>query len=87
MEKAYLLFASIKDYQDSKERAALCKKAYEEKKAAREERERANRAAALNTEKSNLQTELANLKGLFTGKRRKEIEARLYEIEWELKRL
>ena len=98
LEKAYLLFASIKDYQDSKERAALCKKAYEEKKAAREERERAkraareereraNRAAALNTEKSNLQTELANLKGLFTGKRRKEIEARLAQIENELNSL
>jgi len=34
-----------------------------------------------------LKTELANLKGLFSGKRRKEIEARLQVIENELKGL
>lgn len=43
--------------------------------------------AALNMEKQSLQAELANLKGLFTGKRRKEIEARLAQIEEELKKL
>ena len=98
LKKAYLLFASIKDYLDSKEHADKCKHAYEEKKAARKTRERAKKAAAqeaerqrriatLNAEKTSLQTELANLKGLFTGKRRKQIEARLIEIDNELKKL
>ena len=98
LKKAYQIFNSIKDYKDSKEREAFCKKAHKEKKTAREERERAERAAALeaerqrkiaalNTEKTTLQTELSNLKGLFTGKRRKQIEARLAEIDNELKSL
>ena len=38
-------------------------------------------------EKGVLNEELANLKGIFTGKRRKEIETRLAEIETELKGL
>ncbi len=38
-------------------------------------------------ERTSLQTELSNLKGLFTGKRRKESEARLGEIDVELKKL
>ena len=37
--------------------------------------------------KAALETELANLKGPFTGRRRREIEAKLVEIEMELKRL
>jgi hypothetical protein len=87
LKTAYLLFASIKDYLDSKERADKCKHAYEEKKATREEKARQEKIASLNSEKSALQTELASLKGLFTGKRRKEIEARLSQIESELKSL
>ena len=39
---------------------------------------------ALKREKTILQTELANLKGMFSGKRRKEIENRLAEIDAEL---
>ena len=39
----------------------------------------------LQNEKAALQTELANLKGMFTGKRRKEIEARLREMDGEIK--
>ena len=81
-----------------KELKAEREKLEKAEKKAREARERAERAAAeekarqeriatLNTEKANLQTELANLKGLFTGRRRKEIEARLAQIENELKRL
>ena len=46
-----------------------------------------DRLSVLNEEKGRLHTELANLKGLFTGKRRKEIEARLAEIDAELKKL
>lgn len=54
---------------------------------AKAEAERQAKIAALNGEKQALQTELANLKGLFTGKRRKEIEARLAQIGEELKKL
>lgn len=62
------------------ERIEMEKKAAEEKKI-QQHREK------LNTEKNSLHTEQCNLKGLFTGKRRKEIEARLAEIETELKGL
>lgn len=41
----------------------------------------------LNAEKMELYREQSQLKGLFTGKRRKEIETRLYEIETQLKGL
>ena len=41
----------------------------------------------LETEHNTLQTELVNLKGLFTGKRRREIKARLKEVEQELAKL
>lgn len=43
--------------------------------------------ALLNAEKANLQTKLSNLKGIFSGKRRKQIETRFAEIESELKKL
>ena len=65
----------------------------EERRRQQEEAEARNRAgraryrAALESERVSLQTECSNLKGLFTGKRRKEIEARLAEIEAELKKL
>ena len=81
-----------------KELKAEREKREKAEREAREARERAERAlaeekvrkesiTALSVEKSNLQTELANLKGLFTGRRRKEIEARLAQIEKELKHL
>ena len=41
----------------------------------------------LTKEQTRLNNELANLKGLFTGKRRKEIEERLMVINAELKKL
>ena len=75
------------------ERIAAEKRAEEERIAAQiaaEKRaagEKMRRKAALEQEKSALKTEMANLKGLFTGKRRKEIETRLAEIETELKGL
>lgn len=43
-----------------------------------------NNRAAMESERTALQNELANLKGLFSGKRRKEIEARLAAIAKEL---
>lgn len=51
----------------------------------RQEEKRAEERAALESEQTALQTELASLKGLFTGKRRREIEARQKEIEKELR--
>ena len=50
-------------------------------------KQKAERIATLEAERGTLQEEKANLKGFFTGKRRKEIEARLAEIETELKGL
>jgi 3-methyladenine DNA glycosylase Tag len=42
---------------------------------------------ALEAQKEALEAELSQLKGIFSGKRRKEIETRLAEIETELKGL
>ena len=81
------LFNSIDTLEE--ERAAA-RKVSEERRAAAEkaaEGRRIARIAALNSEKITLNTELANLHGLFTGKRRREIEARLVEIDAELKKL
>lgn len=51
------------------------------------EQERKQKRASLETEQVALQSELANLKGLFTGKRRREIEARLVKINQILRDL
>ncbi len=78
--KAAELFKPLRHYKDSAERAKICRQTYETMKMSRER-------AELNAEKAALSTELANLKGLFSGKRRKEIETRLAEIETEIKKL
>ena len=52
--------------------------------AAQRAQERAAKKISLETERRMLQTELSNLKGLFSGKRRKQIEARISEINSEL---
>jgi len=57
----------------------------EERRAAKKQREETR--DRLTSEQAALNTELANLKGMFTGKRRKEIEVRLAEIDIELKNL
>ena len=69
--------------QERKEAQAAFEQEYKEEQAALE-RERAQRHAALEAERTALQNELANLKGLFSGKRRKEIKARLAAIAKEL---
>ena len=84
------LFNNIDTLQQEREDAK--KRWQEEQKRRDAERNRCTEEhtrqhAALEAEHTDLQTELANLKGLFTGKRRKEIEARLAEIEAELKKL
>ena len=52
--------------------------------AAQRAQERAAKKISLETEMRMLQTELSNLKGLFSRKRRKQIEARISEINSEL---
>ena len=47
----------------------------------------AKRKAALEQERDALQAELPNLKGLFSGGKRRELEAKIAEIEEELKKL
>lgn len=77
------LFNNIDTLEDELRQAA-------ENRAERNRREaeaRAKRRAALETETSSLKEELANLKGIFSGKRRREIEARLAVIETERKGL
>lgn len=69
-------------------------KAEEERRLAQQETARAEkerelaargaRRAELEQEKKTLRTELAGLKGIFSGKRRRDIEARLAQIETEL---
>ena len=66
-------------------RLQALRKAEEERRIAEEKRQA--RIAHLNSEKATLSTELAGLKGLFSGRRRREIEGRLAEIETELKSL
>lgn len=50
----------------------------------RQDEERAKKRAALEAEQAMLQEEISNLKGLFTGRRRREIDARLEEIKANL---
>ena len=62
--------------------------AEEEKRKAAAEKRRLDKVAVLETEKQQIKTELPHIKGLFSGgKRRKEIESRLAEIEKELEHL
>ena len=49
--------------------------------------EKARRIAQLQQQRADVQSELANLKGLFTGKQRRELESKLAEINNELKGL
>lgn len=72
-----------------RQRKEAAERAERERKEAieRAERERQERIAALTAEQASLQAELLTLKGFFTGKRRKEIEARLAQIDAELKKL
>ena len=68
------------------ERKAAAERAIAERKAAAEraEAERRAKREALDRERAALRSELANLKGLFSGRRRREIEARLASIETKL---
>ena len=52
-----------------------------------QEEQRAQRRNVLEAERARLQAELPTIKGLFSGGKRKQVEARLSEIEAELKKL
>lgn len=81
------LFNSIDTLeQERAEGLARAKAAHIAKEKAEAER-RAQKRAALLAEQDGLQAERSQLKGLFSGKRRKEIEARLGEILTELQEL
>ena len=81
------LFGSLDSL--GQERREAAERTERERKEATEraKAERLRRIAELSAEQNALQTELPNLKGIFSAKRRKEIEARLAEIEAELKKL
>ena len=59
-------------------------KEWAEAERRRQEEERAEKRATLEAEQATLQMELTNLKGLFTGRRRREIEKKLSEIKAKL---
>lgn len=91
----------LKTRKEEAEKAAAERKAAEEKARAAAEKRRQEKITVLEAERTDLQArvlavqdELANLKGLFTGRRRKELEektaeimSRLHEISKELKTL
>ena len=86
------LFRSLDTFEAERETARkLCLEEAERQRIARQEAEKERilkqRIQRLTQEQQALEKELSNLKGLFTGKRRKEIEARLLAIEAERKGL
>ena len=79
-----------RERKEAEERAERERKEAEERaEPERREAEAARQAqiTKLSEEKSRLNAELLTLKGLFSGKRRKEIETRLAEIDAKLKKL
>ena len=64
-------------------------RAREEKRLAEEKalQEKKERIQALHQEMDSLQAELAALRGLFNGRKRKELEARMEDMKWELRKL
>ena len=81
------LFQSVDTLEEEQEER---RKRWEEARKQEEQRraeQKARRIAQLQQQRADVQSELASLKGLFTGKRRREIEAQLAQIEKELKGL
>ena len=81
------LFQRIEPIEAEREGARLRWEKEAEEARKQKEQRRAERKAALEWEKRALETELPSLKGLFTGRRRREIEARLAQIKEELGKL
>ena len=78
------MFNSIDTLEQERAEGPAHAKAERIAKEKAEAKRRAQKRAALLAEQNELQTELSQLKGLFSGKRRREIEARLGEILAEL---
>ena len=76
----------IAEEKAAEERRIAKAKAEEERRIA-EEKARQELMEKLKVEKANAENELANLHGLFTGKRRKELEAQIAEIDKKLRNL
>lgn len=90
----YKLFNSFESLEQEREEAKAERKRQEAERQRQEaeakakaEAERQAKIAALEAEKASIQAELPNLKGLFSGSKRRELEARLAEIEKELKQI
>lgn len=81
------LFNSIDTLEQERAEGPAHAKAERIAKEKAEAKRRAQKRAALLAEQNELQTELSQLKGLFSGKRRKEIEARLTELSTALREL
>ncbi len=80
--------ALYKKMKDAEEFAAKeAKRKREAENIARKAQERERKIISLETEQKMLKTELSNLKGLFSGKRRKQLEARISEINLELSKI
>ncbi len=80
--------ARYKKIKEDEEFAAKeVKRKREAENIARKAQERERKIISLETEQKMLKTELSNLKGLFSGKRRKQLEARISEINLELSKI
>ena len=69
------------------EKARQEKQRRQEEEKRRQEEARAQRRADLEAERIRMRAELPNIKGLFSGGKRRQVEARLAEIEEELKKV
>ena len=81
------LFNSIDTLEQGRAEGPAHAKAERIAKEKAEAKRRAQKRAALLAEQNELQAELSQLKGLFSGKRRREIEARLAELSTALREL
>ncbi len=97
LNEAAKIFSELRNYKDSSKRAEACDAAYRDARARRRVREEQEglaewelslKVGKLHSEQASLVKELLSLNNaLFAGKRRKEIELRLAQIENELKNL
>lgn len=81
LNKALSLFERLKDYKNSKELADHSRARIQQLNEEEKRKDIVLLIEELERERDSLLIELNDLHGLFTGKRRKEIEARLAEIE------
>ena len=91
---AWRLFQNVDTLEEEQEAArkrreqeAAERRAAEARAAAREAEEKTRQIAQLQQQRADVQGELANLKGLFTIRQRRELEAELARIDRELKGL